>query len=364
MATANKSKSQTLIDTAQNTKASLTTRLQSVERLMMDHRGRLAEQISDVLKPEVVIQVAMKSIRKNPELLKCDVRSLIGAIIEAGTYGWLCDGVTGHAYLVPFGDKNNESGLKEATLIPGYRGLADLVMRSGVMLAMESVHEGEEFQFVSPFSAPRHAIGRGNRFEIPLTDAYVVGQFPNGNLAAHTWSIEMIISHRDRYSKSWRNAKNKDDSPWNPRNGHAFRVMAMKTVLRDAINRGRFPMSLKAKELAAREQSLEPIAPNTEFLGASGALDYASEGVVNSTAIPSNPDEETEQPESESQSDLIDEGTRKAFESCNTLNDANQLLDTLRAKAPDAETEEAILLLHDQTRERIKAKRGERSNKK
>jgi len=102
---------------------------------MQANQDKLARGISAMLTPERCIQIACNSIRKNPFLLKCTPASLLGAISEAATYGWVIDGVTGQASLVPFKSTklSEQAGrtVYEAVLVPGYKGLRDLVRRAG-----------------------------------------------------------------------------------------------------------------------------------------------------------------------------------------------------------------------------------------
>lgn len=171
-----------------------------------------------------------------------DPATIVNAVIQAGAYGWTCDGITGHAYIVPFGDK--------AVLMPGYKGLLDLVRRSGKCEAsIEAVHEGDQFQYRGRFREPLHVRSDDpKRRSKPVTHAYVVAAFTSGIVKAFVWTREECLAHRDRYSQGWRRVAGKPDkeadNPWCEKNP-GFWVMCCKTVLRNAINRGELPISLK-----------------------------------------------------------------------------------------------------------------------
>lgn len=171
-----------------------------------------------------------------------DPSSIVNSVIQAGAYGWTCDGITGHAYIVPFGEK--------AVLMPGYKGLLDLVRRSGKCEAsIEAVHEGDVFEYRGRFSEPLHVrTADPQRRMKPISHAYVVAAFTSGIVKCFCWSREECIAHRDRFSQGWRRVAGKPDkeseNPWCERHP-GFWVMCCKTVLRNAINRGELPISLK-----------------------------------------------------------------------------------------------------------------------
>jgi phage RecT family recombinase len=234
----------------QNRSLSIDVRVNSLRDVLFANREKLARGIGGLLSADRVIQVACNSIRKNPQLLECTPASLFAAIAEAATYGWVCDGILGHASLVPF--RNSKRNCSEVTLIPGYKGLRDLVRKSGECdVTMDSVHDGDTYEYRGRFELPKHVYGSANdrRFK-PVTHAYVVGHFASGRVACFSWTAGECVAHRDRYSQNWRRKKD-EDNPWHESNP-AFRVMCMKTVLLDAIHRGEFPMSVESQHMASR----------------------------------------------------------------------------------------------------------------
>lgn len=72
--------------------------------------------------PERMARIALTTIRRNEDLLKCDAMSLAGAVLESASLGLEIDS-RGLAYLVPF--------KRKITLIVGYKGLMQLAYRSG-----------------------------------------------------------------------------------------------------------------------------------------------------------------------------------------------------------------------------------------
>ncbi len=243
-------KEQTAMSIVRDRNKSLEKRVSGMRQLMLANKDKLATALGNVLTPERAIGLCCNSIAKNPALLDCSPASIFSSIAEAGSYGWVIDGVMGHAYLVPF--KN------VAVLIPGYKGLRDLVQRSGkCRLTLESVHEGDTYEYRGRFEMPRHEPStEGARRFRPVTHAYLIARFGKDDVQCYSWSVAECIAHRDQFSNSWKRAKNKKESPWHPEHP-SFRVMCMKTVLRDAASRGELPMSVEDRSMALRGEVVE-----------------------------------------------------------------------------------------------------------
>lgn len=244
----------TELATVSDKRQPLAKRVATLRDVMMSQKEKLGAGMAGLLTPDTAIQVACNSIRKNPKLLDCTPPSLFGCIAEAGTYGWRIDGVLGEAYMVPFKD--------QATLIPGYKGLRRLVEKSGeVRVSMESVHEGDEYEYKGRFEMPHHVMSNdpARRFK-PVTHAYVIAMFPQ-TVQAYSWRVGECIAHRDHYSQNWKRKK-VVDNPWHEKNP-AFRVMCMKTVFLDCIHRGEFPMSIEDRKIAERAVAFSGVPETT-----------------------------------------------------------------------------------------------------
>ena len=97
--------------------------------------------------PERIINIAYTALSRNPALLVCDTVSMVKAVVLSSTLGLEPETPLGHAYLVPF--RNNKTGKIEANFIIGYKGLADLMYRSGKVDSVEAhvVYDNDEFDF-------------------------------------------------------------------------------------------------------------------------------------------------------------------------------------------------------------------------
>lgn len=191
------------------------------------------------------IVLLARSAERNTELLHCQPATIMGALVEARSMGWTVDGLTGQAYLVPFA--------KKAVLMPGYRGMMDLVRRSGVCEpSMDAIHDCDVWQWSgNTFDKPTiRASDVPDRRSRPIVGAYAQGFFfTQGFTKTFHWTYQQILAHRDKYSQGWKRNR-KPDNPWHPENpGHW--VMCAKTVLIDAIKRG-LPVSQQDLRIVQR----------------------------------------------------------------------------------------------------------------
>ncbi len=171
--------------------------------------------------PQRLKNVALATFTKRPELWDCDPVSIARAIVECGQAGLEPTGLLGGAYLVPF--FNSKTGKQEAQLIIGYRGLAMLAMRSGLLRRIEArvVHAKDEFAYqfgIDPILSHRPLLAEdtGN-----VVYAYAVAFYRDGDPQFDVMSLaEIEVIHR--------RSKSPDKGPWIT----DFEEMCKKTVLR------------------------------------------------------------------------------------------------------------------------------------
>ena len=144
-------------------------------------QNAIARALPRHITAERMIRVAMTALQKTPALAECDQRSLINAIIQASELGLEPNTPLGHAYLIPFYNKN--TGRKEAQLMPGYRGLIALARRSGQVQGIyaELVYEHDYFEITYGLDKNlihRPDLNREDRGE--LIGVYAVAKFKDG----------------------------------------------------------------------------------------------------------------------------------------------------------------------------------------
>lgn len=197
------------------------------------------------VKPEYFCRIALTTLRKNPALMKCEQGSIAAALVQSAQLGLVCDGFLGHAYLVPFKG--------ECTLILGYKGLIELVRRSGEVakISMESVYSGDEFSYTKGLDPTLHHVP-GDKHGISdsdITHVYVAVKLKDGTNVFDVWPRKKVEAHRDRYSKG----ASRPDSPWRTE----FGLMGQKSVLRQMVSKGLLPVSVEVQRLAATEDVLD-----------------------------------------------------------------------------------------------------------
>lgn len=176
--------------------AMLTAWLPEIQRALPKH-----------LSAERIARVALTAFRRNPKLGTCDPRSVFAAVLQAAQLGLEID-TLGRAYLVPY-EKREKVGNQwrtasiECQFIPGWKGLVDLMNRSGAGTVWTgAVFMGDEFEWQlgdSPFA--RH-IPRGELDPLRMTHTYAIGRVKGSDWPIiEVWPVEKIWKHRDRYNK-------------------------------------------------------------------------------------------------------------------------------------------------------------------
>jgi recombination protein RecT len=172
---------------------------------------------------ERMSRIALNVIRTNPKLLQCDINSLMGGVMEAAKLG-LEPGLMGQCYLIPF--ENRKANRIEAQFIVGYKGLIDLVRRSGQVSTIEArtVYENDVFDY-------EYGLDNSLKHKPTLTNRgaaiayYAVCKLKDGGSSFLVMSHQEMEQYRDKYAKS------KKFGPW----VDEFDAMARKTVLRQLI---------------------------------------------------------------------------------------------------------------------------------
>lgn len=179
---------------------------------------------------ERMSRIALNVIRTNPKLLQCNINSLMGGVMEAAKLG-LEPGLMGQCYLIPFDKKAKVNGQwqvvdTEAQFIIGYKGLIDLVRRSGQVSTIEArtVYENDKFDF-------DYGLNSTLTHKPTLTDRgaaiayYGVAKLKDGGSSFLVMSKQELEEYKTKYSKAG------NYGPWKDE----FDAMARKTVLRQLI---------------------------------------------------------------------------------------------------------------------------------
>lgn len=199
--------------------------------------------------PERLIRVALQAMSRNPELFNCEKDTIVGAIMNCASLG-LEPNLMGHAYIVPFYNSKNKR--MEAQFQIGYKGLLDLVRRTGEVsnIYAHEVYEHDYFSYeyglhkdLQHKPAP---LGEDRGKPIAF---YAVYKLKDGGSDFLVMSNKEILAHKEHYSK----AGSSQYSPWNT----AYEEMAKKTVLRRLIKY--MPISIEQQDTMERIETDEKI---------------------------------------------------------------------------------------------------------
>lgn len=139
-------------------------------------------------------RLALTAFSTTPALQNCEHKSIAASIMTASTLG-LEIGVNGQGFLIPYG--------KNCQFVPGWKGLVDLVSRSGrATVWTGAVFQGDEFDYAlgdTPFI--RHRPGDEDDPEL-LTHVYAVGRARGSDHPViEVWTMRKVWKHRDKYNK-------------------------------------------------------------------------------------------------------------------------------------------------------------------
>jgi recombination protein RecT len=181
------------------------------------HSDAFANQIAEILpkhlKPERMVRVAAAALKKTPALTKCDQASFFSAMIQLSQWGLEPDGRRAH--LIPYGTT--------CTLVLDYKGLVELILRTGNVSAIhaDKVCDADEFVYDCG-QVIRHRID----FRKPRGEAYAyvcIITRKDGTKKCEVMSLDEVNAIRKRSGSP-------NKGPWVT----DFDEMAKKTVFKRA----------------------------------------------------------------------------------------------------------------------------------
>jgi len=180
------------------------------------------------------MRIVYNAVARTPKLAQCTMSSIVRAVLLAAELGLEAGSGTGHAYLVPFGN--------EAQLIVGYRGLLDLVRRTGDVSSVttNAVYEGDEFEIEFGLQDKLRHVPKADPDPAKLVAVYAVVRFRDGSHQMGYMTRKQVDTIRAR-------SRAGNAGPWVT----DYAEMARKTVLRNVLKY--CPMSLEAAKAVSAD---------------------------------------------------------------------------------------------------------------
>lgn len=230
------------------------TTLKSLKKTMLTGEQLQALQTAIprglAISPEVIYNGVVESFMQNPALFQCNPLSVILCARAAAGLGLIIGPTLGHAYLVPFKDV--------CTFMPSYRGIIQLVLRSGMVarISADCVHEGDHFRCLRGSDA-RIDHEHGLKRTAVITHAYAVARLKGADDSDfECMSVDDLIAHGQRHSKFFHS----DKSIWKSDPPAAY----MKTVLKKLCKR--LPMSTGLQQVIASSENPWVVDENARLM--------------------------------------------------------------------------------------------------
>jgi recombination protein RecT len=184
--------------TAQALKAAATGKAQNPVVAFSGFLDKLKPQLALALPKHMnadrMARLALTAFSTTPALQECSSQSIAASIMTAAQLG-LEPGINGQGYLIPY--------KKTCTFVPGWKGLVDLVARSGrATVWTGAVYPGDKFEYQlgdAPFC--RHIPGDDGD-EQPFTHVYAIGRVRDAAMPViEVWTRSKVEKHLKRYNK-------------------------------------------------------------------------------------------------------------------------------------------------------------------
>lgn len=207
----------------------------------LDARAKnLAKFAASRIKPETLIRLAIFEFSQNEWLRRCTPESIYGSLILSAQIGLEPSGIRGEAYLVPYKGK--------CTLIPGWRGLVKLALRSKAVKSLYShvVYENDQFQvFLGSEPKVHHVPALEDRGE--LIAAYAVARMENGEIDVEVMGLDDLQKIKDNASKA---RGGKDGPAYTDWEDQMYRKAPIRRLAKRLPLGDDFFVAMKADELA------------------------------------------------------------------------------------------------------------------
>lgn len=253
------------------------------------------------LTAERFIRVAITAMTTTPKLAQCTQTSFFNCLLKLSQFGLEPDGRRAH--LIPF--ENKKRGIVECQLIVDYKGLSELVYRSGVVsyLHADVVRRGDVFKFSKGELAEHVPWFLRTDEKKPaepgeIYAVYSLARMKDGSEKAEVLAVSEVYVIRDN-SQGWKAFKNgyTKSSPWDPTNPVSEQEMMKKTAFRRLSKW--LPLSAEIREAVESEDDVIEVETTPARTSLAAAVESAF-------AVPE--DDHPEQPETAAVAGATTEG--------------------------------------------------------
>jgi recombination protein RecT len=171
-----------------------TTPTKEFSDFMARMKPQMALALPKHMNADRMARLALTAFSSSPEMQRADFRTIASSLMTAGAMG-LEPGVNGAGYLIAYAGT--------CTFVPGWKGLVDLVSRSGrATVWTGAVFEGDVFDYAlgdRPYV--RHQPGDETDPE-KLTHVYAIGRVNGSDYPViEVWSMRKVWKHRDALNR-------------------------------------------------------------------------------------------------------------------------------------------------------------------
>lgn len=222
------------------------------------------------LTAERMVRVGVLALTRTPKLANCDRATFFNAMMTLSQLGLEPDGRRAH--LIPY--ENRKRGATECQLIIDYKGLVELVLRSGLVSSLHAdvVCENDVFDFDRGL-VTRHSIDfkkpRGNVYAV-----YAICRYKDGTEKSEVMTREDVERIRSR-------SRSGNSGPWQT----DWNEMAKKTVFRRLSKW--LVLSPEFRDALEKEDDIvdgEAVASQPQHLLPSASLSQFVEGEIDDDA--------------------------------------------------------------------------------
>lgn len=289
-------------------------------------KGRFKEVLGE--KSAAFLASVLNATRVNPALAECDPKSVLSAAMVAATLDLPIDGSLGFAAIVPYRNK----GKMVAQFQIMTKGFVQLALRTG---QYKAIHVGpvyaDEYHGENPITGDVQIQAVRDGFRDKMDDSKIVGyvaffRLINGYECVRFWTMEKILAHGKRYSKSF----DSEYGLWK----NNLPAMAEKTVLKNTLSKWgilstTMQMAVRVDQAAIHDTGRTIEEAELEYVDGTDAPEEET--------IPARPAEEVVKPAApkpgEESKDLFGETPRSDKPKLSEIKTA--LFDYLEADIPD-----------------------------